>query len=99
VPAEKVVDRIRVGRDAKTQTMTSKVCASSSRRGRSGTLKTLYDYIVERAGEVRAEAHITRIVAFCLSLTTFPQRGNQREDLLPGLRAIGSSSALRLPLW
>jgi len=29
------------------------------------------------------------IVAFCLSLTTFPLRGNQRDDLLPGLRTIG----------
>ena len=52
-------------------------------------IEILNDYIAERAGEVRAEAYITRIVAFCLSLTTFPLRGNQRDDLLPGLRTIG----------
>jgi toxin ParE1/3/4 len=52
-------------------------------------VETLYDYMAERAGEVRAEAYITRIVAFCLSPTTFPLRGNQRDDLLPGLRTIG----------
>ena len=45
-------------------------------------IEILNDYIAERAGEVRAEAYITRIVAFCLSLTTFPLRGNQRDDLL-----------------
>jgi plasmid stabilization system protein ParE len=41
-------------------------------------IESLYDYIAERAGEARAEAYITRIVASCLSLTTFPLRGNQR---------------------
>ena len=54
-------------------------------------IEILNDYIAERAGEVRAEAYITRIVAFCLSLTTFPLRGNQRDDLLPGLRTICAS--------
>ena len=52
-------------------------------------IESLYDYITERAGEACGEAYITRIVAFCLSLTTFPLRGNQRDDLLPGLRTIG----------
>jgi toxin ParE1/3/4 len=52
-------------------------------------IETPYDYIAERDGEVRAEAYITRIAAFCLSLPTFPLRGNQRDDLLPGLRTIG----------
>jgi len=52
-------------------------------------IESLYDYIAERAGEARAEAYITRIMAFCLSPTTFPLRGNQRDDLLPGLRTIG----------
>jgi plasmid stabilization system protein ParE len=62
-------------------------------------IETLYDYIAERAGEVRAEAYITRIVAFCLSLTTFPPRGNQRDDLLLDCARSGSSDALRLPSW
>jgi plasmid stabilization system protein ParE len=42
----------------------------------------------DRAGEVRQGIH-HGIVAFCLRLTTFPLRGNQRDDLLPGLRMIG----------
>jgi hypothetical protein len=46
----------------------------------------------DRAGEVRQGIH-HGIVAFCLRLTTFPLRGNQRDDLLPGLRMIGFERA------
>jgi toxin ParE1/3/4 len=30
-----------------------------------------------------------RIVTFCRGLSTFPLRGQARDDLLPGLRTIG----------
>jgi toxin ParE1/3/4 len=49
----------------------------------------LHAYITGRAGEGRADDYIARIVAFCNGLATFPLRGQQREDLLPGLRTIG----------
>lgn len=37
----------------------------------------------------RANAYVGRIIAFCNGLTTFPMRGRQRDDLLPGLRTTG----------
>jgi toxin ParE1/3/4 len=49
----------------------------------------LHAYITEHAGEARADAYITRIVAFCTRLATFPLRGQRRDDLLPGLRTVG----------
>jgi toxin ParE1/3/4 len=49
----------------------------------------LHDYITVSSGEGRADGYISRIVAFCMGLATFPLRGQQREDLLPGLCTIG----------
>jgi plasmid stabilization system protein ParE len=48
-------------------------------------IETLYDYIVERAGEVRAEAYIRGVLFEPDDVST---AGNQRDDLLPGLRTI-----------
>lgn len=42
-----------------------------------------------RSGEARADADIVRIIDFCLRLETFPRRGTQRDDVLPGLRTVG----------
>jgi toxin ParE1/3/4 len=49
----------------------------------------LHEYIAGKASEARADVYIARIVAFCSRLETFPMRGQQRDDLLPGLRTIG----------
>ena len=49
----------------------------------------LHAYITNHASESRADAYIARIAAFCEGLTTFPLRGQRRDDLLSGLRTIG----------
>lgn len=49
----------------------------------------LHAYISEHAGERIADGYIERIVAFCRGLSTFPQRGARRDDILPGLRTLG----------
>ncbi len=49
----------------------------------------LHARISKRAGEKTADAYIERIVAYCMGFATFPLRGQQRADLLPGLRTIG----------
>jgi toxin ParE1/3/4 len=46
-------------------------------------------YIATHAGEERADGYVGRIVDFCKGFTTFPLRGTQRDDLLPGLRVTG----------
>jgi toxin ParE1/3/4 len=46
----------------------------------------LYDYIAADSGAERARFYTDRIVAACLRLVTFPERGTRRDDLRPGLR-------------
>jgi len=46
----------------------------------------LYDYIAADSGAERARGYTDRIVAACLGLVTFPERGIRRDDLRPGLR-------------
>jgi toxin ParE1/3/4 len=46
----------------------------------------LYDYIAAASGAERARSYTDRIVAACLGLVTFPERGTRRDDLRPGLR-------------
>jgi toxin ParE1/3/4 len=52
-------------------------------------IDSLHAFIAGRSGESRADGYISRIIAFCMGLGTFPLRGQRREDLLPGLRTIG----------
>ncbi len=52
-------------------------------------LGNLYAYIAERGGEERAEGYISGIIAFCESLSTFPERGTKRDDLRENLQIIG----------
>jgi toxin ParE1/3/4 len=52
-------------------------------------LEKLHDDIAADANEERADGYISRIVDFCNGFTTFPQRGTQRDDILPGLRVTG----------
>ncbi|MBM3550977.1 MAG: type II toxin-antitoxin system RelE/ParE family toxin [Alphaproteobacteria bacterium] len=52
-------------------------------------IDALHARISENAGEKTADAYIERIVSYCICLATFPERGQKRDDLLPGLRTIG----------
>ena len=52
-------------------------------------LLDLYDTIAPRAGAAVTIGYIERIERFCHLLSTFPERGMQRDDLRPGLRVIG----------
>jgi toxin ParE1/3/4 len=49
----------------------------------------LHEYIAVHGSEERADGYVGRIVDFCNGLSTFPLRGTQRDDLLPGLRVTG----------
>jgi plasmid stabilization system protein ParE len=49
-------------------------------------LVELYDYIAAEASPDIAARFTDGIVAYCESLSTFPNRGNRREDIRPGLR-------------
>jgi toxin ParE1/3/4 len=49
----------------------------------------LHEFITLHSSEERADGYISRIVGFCNSLKTFPLRGSQRDDILPGLRVAG----------
>jgi toxin ParE1/3/4 len=46
----------------------------------------LYNDIATDSGEQRARGYTDRIIASCLSLDLFPERGTRRDDLRPGLR-------------
>ncbi|MEM9966216.1 MAG: type II toxin-antitoxin system RelE/ParE family toxin [Asticcacaulis sp.] len=53
-------------------------------------IDALHRYIAESSGfESRADQYIERIIAYCISFETFPERGTIRDDLMPGLRTIG----------
>ena len=49
-------------------------------------LSDLLDYISHRASPAVAMGYTDGIVRYCESLSTFPQRGTQRDDVRPGLR-------------
>jgi toxin ParE1/3/4 len=52
-------------------------------------LDRLHDYIARQANEERADGYVGRIIDFCTGFATFPERGTQRDDILPGLRVTG----------
>ncbi len=52
-------------------------------------LAKLYTYVADQSGEARAENFVGGIVANCLSLSTFPERGTKREDIRPNMRIKG----------
>jgi toxin ParE1/3/4 len=52
-------------------------------------LDTLYVRIADHGGQARADDYVGGIVADCLSLSTFPERGTKREDIRPNLRTMG----------
>ena len=49
-------------------------------------LDAIEQFIAEASSPVTAARYVDAIVAYCESLTTFPQRGTPRDDLFPGLR-------------
>ena len=52
-------------------------------------LDSLYAYIADHSGEARANDFVGGIIADCMSLSTFPERGTKRDDLRPNLRTMG----------
>ena len=49
-------------------------------------LAALYRYIATAASPEVAKRYTAAIVTYCEELRTFPHRGNQRDDIRPGLR-------------
>jgi plasmid stabilization system protein ParE len=49
-------------------------------------LALLYQYLAAEASPKIAEKYTDAIVTYCEGLTTFPHRGNCRDEIRPGLR-------------
>ncbi len=45
--------------------------------------------IAEDSGQAQGDHYVDRIVADCLSLATFPERGTKRDDIRPHIRTKG----------
>lgn len=52
-------------------------------------MANLHAYISSQASEARADAYLSRVIAYCQGFSVLPHRGTRRDDLLPGLRTIG----------
>jgi toxin ParE1/3/4 len=52
-------------------------------------LSSLYSYIADVSGEIRAEDYVNRIIADCKNLSLFPERGIKRDDIRLNLRIKG----------
>ena len=59
-------------------------------------LEQLYDDIAERASPAVAWDFVAGIRDHCLGLSTFPQRGTERVEIMPGLRLIGYRRAVSI---
>lgn len=55
----------------------------------TAALLRINDYISERSGDALAAGFVDKLIAYCEGLSLFPRRGEQRDDLRPGLRTIG----------
>lgn len=51
-------------------------------------LKSIFDWVERAAGPEQALAYVRRIRSHYLGLADFPNRGTDRNDLVPGLRTI-----------
>ncbi|WP_419253300.1 type II toxin-antitoxin system RelE/ParE family toxin [Caulobacter sp. ErkDOM-YI] len=49
----------------------------------------LYDYIAGRGAPNAALAYVTRRESRCLALADYPEQGQSRSDIRPGLRLLG----------
>jgi toxin ParE1/3/4 len=56
----------------------------------------LYDFIAGRESPARAFNYVERIEAACLQLGNFPERGQNRPDLYPGLRIVGFENRISI---
>lgn len=52
-------------------------------------LVSIYRYIAVNSEQERALAYTARIRAFCVSLETFPERGESWSHVTRGLRVVG----------
>ena len=52
-------------------------------------LRELKAYISRKSYPSRAEAYVGRILDYCEGLSTFPERGTKRDDILRDLRVVG----------
>ncbi len=52
-------------------------------------LQNMYNYIAPRGGKAVAEAYVSSLYKYCLSMETFPKRGKSRDDIYDGLRFVG----------
>jgi toxin ParE1/3/4 len=52
-------------------------------------LDSLYDFIADQGGPIRAINYIERIAEFCNRLSDFPERGTRHDHLRAGLRTVG----------
>ena len=59
-------------------------------------LEQLYEDIAERASPAIAWNFVVGIRDHCLGLSTFPQRGTERVELMPGLRIVGYRRAVSI---
>lgn len=59
-------------------------------------LEQLYDDIAERASPAVAWDFVAGIRDHCLGLSTFPQRGTERVEVMPGLRIVGYRRAVSI---
>ena len=51
-------------------------------------LESIYDWIADQADPHSAFAYVSRIEAACEKLTSFPNRGTPRDEIVPGLRTM-----------
>ena len=54
-----------------------------------GDLRSIGAYVSVMAGPERAFAYVNRIEAYCRGFAIHPHRGTRRDDVRPGLRAVG----------
>jgi len=59
-------------------------------------LEQLYEDIAQRASPAVAWNFVVGIRDHCLGLSTFPQRGTERVEIMPGLRIIGYRRAVSI---
>jgi toxin ParE1/3/4 len=59
-------------------------------------LLNLYRYVAAESGLQVAGSYIDRIETACLSLATFPERGQRRDDIRRGLRIVGFERRISL---
>ena len=52
-------------------------------------LEDLYDVIASRSSPSTARGFVTGLTDYCTDLSTFPKRGTERREVMPGIRIVG----------